>query len=117
MLRLAPDKLKDAPPAPPVPEPEIPQEDVAAPHEESLGDYPSKLIPQPIVVYMTSDMGPFECQNCLNFEEDGSCAVVAGPIDPKGVCHVFEPKSADMGDNEAPPDAGAAPPEMPPPPQ
>lgn len=55
-----------------------------------------------IAVYMPSHMGPFICSNCHYFEEDGSCTLVDGPIDPEGVCHLFTPNEGG-GKDEAKP--------------
>lgn len=102
MLRVGgPPKPKEeeALPLPEETAPEVPTEippaamlpDMA---EESLGSYPSKKVPQPLVVYMTSDMGPFECAHCTYFEAPSSCGIVDGDIDPKGCCNLYEPPDA-----------------------
>jgi len=47
---------------------------------------------KPTVLYMGSESGPFECQNCEYFKAPSSCELVAGNIDPKGCCSLFETK-------------------------
>jgi len=49
------------------------------------------LLPQTTVLYLDSRFGPFECQNCCYFNQPDSCSVVAGNIDPLGVCNLFCP--------------------------
>lgn len=44
----------------------------------------------PQVVYMTSDQGPFQCQNCTYFVDPNACQKVSGEIDPEGCCNLFE---------------------------
>jgi hypothetical protein len=58
------------------------------------------VVDQAIVVYMESEYGPFECQRCVHFVGPNSCAVVAGQIDPKGLCRIFEPSNS--GPTDAP---------------
>lgn len=37
-------------------------------------------------------MGPeMRCESCVHYMEPGSCEVVAGKIDPQGVCMIFTP--------------------------
>lgn len=54
------------------------------------------LVSPEVVRYMTSDRGPFICANCLHFQDDGSCEIVSGPIDPEGVCILFESPQNDL---------------------
>ena len=53
------------------------------------------LVDPAAVRYMTADMGPFQCDHCIHWQDGGTCNVVAGPIDPMGVCILFE--AAEMG--------------------
>jgi hypothetical protein len=46
--------------------------------------------------YRTPDMGPFMCGNCTHFREGGSCVIVAGPIEPEGMCNLFTPGESDV---------------------
>lgn len=77
----------------PEPEPEVSElEQVLseAPQEQPAGPRFSADKVDPMVArYMTSDMGPFVCQNCDHFTETGECDIVSGPIDPEGVCILF----------------------------
>ena len=35
-------------------------------------------------------LGPMDrCQSCIHYLEPGQCEIVAGPIDPQGVCSLF----------------------------
>lgn len=100
MLRISTKKPKEAPLPPeedvpveePTPEPEtpplIPEEDPAEPLAKPEGDY---TLPKAMVVYMPSEFGPFRCDNCCNFQPDGSCRMVEGPIDPGGCCNIYCP--------------------------
>jgi hypothetical protein len=56
------------------------------------------VVDQAIVVYMEGEYGPFECQRCVHFVGPNSCAVVAGQIDPKGLCRIFEPSNSSPTD-------------------
>lgn len=67
--------------------------------DPGMNDSPGKKIDQSIVVYMTSDMGPFRCDNCVNWVDPNQCAVVTGVIDPAGCCNVFEAPQG-VGDKE-----------------
>jgi hypothetical protein len=48
--------------------------------------------------YVTPDLGPFECENCIHFEEPNSCnhpqvmsdPEVQGQVDPEGCCNFFK---------------------------
>ena len=90
MLRIG---SKSAPPMPPMEE-EMPQLPPEAPLPEEVQPSMSMQIakvPQALVIYKTSDLGPFICSNCDYFEDDGSCVLVDGKIDPEGVCNLFMP--------------------------
>lgn len=79
-----------------------------APDQSMDSKFTSELVDPTIVHYMTPDMGPFACSNCEHFGEDGaSCNIVAGPIDPQGICNLFTPPQG----GEAPPE-GELPPEL-----
>lgn len=91
-----------APAGPPAPPQEVPMDDPmagGAPPPEMMdpamaGGLPkvsADKLDQAIVVYMTSDMGPFACGACAHFEGPNSCGVVDGEIDPAGLCNVFTP--------------------------
>ena len=44
------------------------------------------------------------CMNCIHFMEPGSCEIVAGQIDPQGICSLFTQDSGeDQIMEEAPP--------------
>ena len=45
------------------------------------------------------------CSGCIHFMEPGSCEIVAGPIDPGGICSLFTPDSTT--DSELPVEAAA----------
>lgn len=58
-------------------------------------------VDQAIVVYMTSDQGPFACQNCKYFDQPSACDIVQGPIDPQGCCDLFtKGSSSEPGQDE-----------------
>lgn len=85
----------------------------ALPPKADVGMTFQKVAPA-VAVYKTSDMGPFICSNCHYFEDDGSCTLVDGPIDPEGVCNMFtaiegEPGETPTQPEEAPVEPGAEP--------
>lgn len=82
----------------PVPEPEpevseleqvLSQSAAGEPEVPAGPKFSADKVDPMVARYMTSDMGPFVCQNCDHFTETGECEVVAGPIDPEGVCILF----------------------------
>ena len=48
--------------------------------------------------YVTPDLGPFECENCVHFQPPSECnqpevvsdPEVGGQVDPQGCCNFFE---------------------------
>lgn len=85
--------------------------------------FDAEKVDQKTVVYMTSDMGPFQCDHCEHFDAPKSCVMVQGDIDPGGCCNLFTPAQGgpptdpdNDGDNDTNPqgdtdqDMGAAPP-------
>lgn len=112
------------PSAPPVEEP-IEQEAQAPPPEEAplvdeSQDFSgqNRLDPS-VVVYKTGDMGPFSCSTCFHFDGQGGCEIVAGEIDPEGICSVWTQGEQAEPEPELPmepPVEGGEPPmDMPPP--
>lgn len=93
--------VEEAPQVPVEPEPEEPVE------PEPLEEVPGITLPKAMVVYMGSEFGPFECQNCCHFQEDGSCEIVEGPIDPAGCCNIFCPPDHEEMPEEDPEVAAA----------
>lgn len=59
--------------------------------------------------YATPDNGPFECENCIHFNEPNQCdhpqlvsdPEVNGQVDPEGCCNLFHPSGAEPGGEEA----------------
>jgi hypothetical protein len=101
----------EGPPSPP--EEEVPAE--AADPIAVAGPDPSlaeKLPPQ-LVLYMGSEQGPFQCDHCRYWQAPIACTMVDGPIDPQGVCNIFNP-AGDMGEAEAGPEMPMEGPEGPP---
>lgn len=68
--------------------------------------------------YVTPDLGPFECDNCVHFQAPTTCdqpqvvsdPEVGGQVDAKGCCNFFKSKGGANGAQEQPgaPDEGAA---------
>lgn len=92
-----PAAAQQTPPIEEVEVPEVPEMEQETPEQPEAVSEPAmltesagKVSPQ-VARYMTSDMGPFICANCQHFQDDGSCEVVSGPIDPEGVCILFTP--------------------------
>ena len=69
-------------------------EDYQAP-ELDLGVEPEVKVDPLIAVYRSPDQGPFKCGNCNFFLEEGACQIVAGQIDPEGLCNNFS--ALDLG--------------------
>lgn len=46
-------------------------------------------LPQEQVSYQPSPKGERKCSGCFNYEGNGSCRVVAGPISPDGWCRLW----------------------------
>lgn len=90
--------------APPQPgDPNVP-DDTGAPAQAMS----FKKVPQPIALYRGPDQGPFQCSNCDYYNDDKSCTIVDGEIDPEGICNVFTPISA-SADDQGEPDEGTTP--------
>lgn len=102
------------PTAPPVEE-ELPVEE--APVEEPMPEDLMAELPQDlgegamgggsvspmIVQYKTAQQRDMEaCGSCVHFQQDGSCEIVAGPIDPEGICNIYEDMEAGAPEEEAP---------------
>lgn len=72
-----------------LPAEEMPQEDMG---DEMGTEAPEEGVVDPVVAgYKGPEMGPFMCGNCQFFNPDGSntCSLVAGPVEPEGVCNLF----------------------------
>lgn len=101
MFRIAPDDMETAAEPQELTENYAPTDEPTADEPEidvnQVESDPNKL-DQSIVVYMTSEYGPFECQNCKYWVDPNACSIVSGEIDPKGVCNVYTPpdQAADM---------------------
>ena len=50
---------------------------------------PEAKLPQDQVSYQPSPKGDRKCSDCFNYEGNGSCRVVAGPISPDGWCRLW----------------------------
>ena len=97
MLRIkgnAPPQLPPEEEMPPLPEEApLPEEEAPLPEEAPPPiNMTLKKVDPAIALYKGSELGPFLCANCDYFnEEDSSCDLVDGPIDPEGVCNLFTP--------------------------
>lgn len=86
MLRIAPPTAAE-----PVPEEAPPTEDMA-PEPEAAPMQPQggvDKLDQSTVAYKTPDQGPFQCDNCLYFQQPNACDMVDGEIHPQGYCNIF----------------------------
>lgn len=50
---------------------------------------PEAKLPQEQVSYQNSPKGDRKCSGCFNYEGNGTCRVVAGPISPDGWCRLW----------------------------
>ncbi len=55
----------------------------------AAGLSPEAKLPQEQVSYQASPKGERKCSSCFNYEGNGSCRVVAGPISPEGWCRLW----------------------------
>ena len=55
----------------------------------AAGLSPEAKLPQEQVSYQASPKGDRKCSSCFNYEGNGSCRVVAGPISPEGWCRLW----------------------------
>ncbi len=106
-------------PAPEAPAEEPMDEEMAAMPEEMPEETPEETpeempeetggVLDPMVAgYKGPEMGPFACANCAYFKGPNACSVVAGMIDPDGICNVFMSGSQGeepMPEEEAPEEA------------
>jgi hypothetical protein len=94
--------------APPVEEmpTEMPVEEM--PIEEPMPDMAGGLVSPEAARYFGPES---RCAGCIHFMDPGTCEIVAGPIDPQGVCVLFEPDQ-EMLDEPMLPTDGATEPEI-----
>lgn len=99
-LRIKPDNYK--PPQDPEESAEEPieQEQPAEPLMEEAPMLPMADMPQPggqvdpeAARYFPRE---YMCAGCIHFMEPSTCEIVAGEIDPEGICSLFVPDAADM---------------------
>ena len=96
MLRISQIQAASNPKVLPTEEQELPSEPTDVPAGETpLPEDPAEQQPggggnvDPAVARY---LGPeSRCQGCVHFSEPGSCEIVAGAIDPQGVCSLFTP--------------------------
>lgn len=67
-----------------------------APPEPKKSKLSIDLVDPDVAGYMGSELGPFECGRCEFWKDPNACAIVSGPIDPRGCCNLFTP--TDHGD-------------------
>ena len=88
------------------PEMMMPEEPMMAPELPPMGN--GGRVSQESARYFGPD---YRCGGCVHFMEgaggQGECEIVAGPIEPEGVCSLFDPDtealSADIPEEEAEP--------------
>jgi hypothetical protein len=73
--------------------------------EPTAGRYSADKLDPMIAMYKGPELGPFICGNCLNFDGQGGCSIVAGPVDPQGHCNVWTPPDMEQTPEEAPMEA------------
>lgn len=80
--------------------PQVPVEEPIAPVEE-MQEMPPEDPTIPMQMGLISPesaryFGPeSRCQGCIHFSEPSQCEVVSGPIDPAGVCMLFQADEMD----------------------
>lgn len=92
-----PEELPEEMPA----EEPLPEEEMAA----------TGVVDPVVAGYRGPEMGPFMCGNCQFFSpDDNTCDIVAGPVEPEGVCNMF---TAPPAQEEEMPEEGMPEGEMP----
>ena len=66
---------------------EMPEEMTAEAPTEEMGEG-GGAVPQEIVHYMGPERMEISCSNCDYFSGQGTCVIVAGQIDPEGICNL-----------------------------
>lgn len=66
----------------PMPE-EMPAEE--PPMEEPAGG----LVDPAVAGYKGPEMGPFQCGTCQYYAGEGTCMILAAPVDEAGLCNLF----------------------------
>lgn len=85
------------------------------PDEPMSEEGEQEKVSQATVVYMTSDKGPFTCDNCYFWHDPNACKIVEGVIDPKGCCNLYESsQDQDGAEEESPEEDGDEPMDEPP---
>lgn len=90
-LRVKPDNYQ--PPA----EEEIPVEEVPMEEPDDMGSMLPMASGGQVDPEAARYFGrEYMCQGCIHFMEPGTCEIVAGEIDPEGICSLFVPDAAEV---------------------
>jgi hypothetical protein len=68
----------------PMEEPEMPVEEPPMESEAPMG-----LVDPMLAGYKDPEMGPFMCGNCQYYAGEGTCTILASPVDENGLCNLF----------------------------
>lgn len=98
MLRVMMPGSSPTPPPDSADQPDLPQETPPEPDQDDQpnplgGKFDAEKVSPEISGYMGPELGPFTCSNCsfFNTQDNASCHIVSGPIDPNGCCNLFTP--------------------------
>jgi hypothetical protein len=74
------------------------------PDQEDAGAAGGGEVDKDTAGYLGPEDGPFMCKNCTYYgrQAEGTCAIVAGHIDPEGCCNLF----TNAGEQNMPEDGG-----------
>jgi len=97
---------------------EMPVEEAAPMPEDLMAELPESLEEEPAagggdvdpmqVFYKSGEQRMAEaCENCKHFLPESACSIVAGPIDPAGICNIYTPMAQE--EEEMPMEEEAAP--------
>lgn len=74
----------------------MPEEEMQVEEEASMEEPVSTGTVDPMIAgYKGPEAGPFMCGTCAHYTGQGTCAIVAGPIDEQGICNIFTPMATE----------------------
>ena len=95
---------EEAPVEEPMPEEEalaeeLPEETL---EEEPMGEGTGTVDPMQVMYKDGAQRAMEACGNCKYYVAEGGCSIVAGPIDPEGICNIYAPMEQEEEMSEEP---------------